>query len=78
MVERRKLSVLSLYLTRPSVLNMLQSIAPWVDQLVILDSGSSDGTTEICRRYTDEVHDGLARIWGPKKSRWLYVITIGC
>ena len=34
----------------------LRSISEWVDQLVILDSGSTDGTTEICKRYTDEVH----------------------
>jgi glycosyltransferase involved in cell wall biosynthesis len=27
----------------------------WADEIVVVDSGSSDRTTEICRRYTDRV-----------------------
>ena len=33
----------------------LKSVASWVDQLVILDSGSTDGTFELCQRYSNEV-----------------------
>src|SRR5262249_27744285 len=28
----------------------------WVDEIVVVDSGSSDRTVEISRRYTDRVH----------------------
>jgi glycosyltransferase involved in cell wall biosynthesis len=33
----------------------LQSIAGWADEIVVFDSGSSDGTVDIVRRYTDRV-----------------------
>lgn len=33
----------------------LQSVAGWADEIVVFDSGSSDGTTEIVRRYTDRL-----------------------
>ncbi len=32
----------------------LQSLA-WADEIVVVDSGSHDGTLEICRRFTDKV-----------------------
>lgn len=37
----------------------LQSLA-WADEIVVVDSGSRDGTLEICRRYTDRI---LHRDW---------------
>ncbi len=37
----------------------LQSL-DWVDEIVVVDSGSRDATLEICRRYTDKV---LHRAW---------------
>lgn len=33
----------------------LQSVAGWADEVIVLDSGSTDGTVEIARRYTDKV-----------------------
>ncbi len=32
----------------------LRSVA-WADEIIVLDSGSTDGTVEICRRFTDRV-----------------------
>lgn len=33
----------------------LRSVAGWANEIVVLDSGSRDGTVEIARRYTDKV-----------------------
>ena len=33
----------------------LESVA-WAEEIVVLDSGSTDGTVEICREYTSHVH----------------------
>lgn len=33
----------------------LQSVAGWADEIIVLDSGSRDGTVDIARRYTDKV-----------------------
>ena len=33
----------------------LESVASWVDEIVVIDGFSSDKTVEICRRYTDKV-----------------------
>jgi len=34
---------------------LLGSVAGWADEIVVLDSGSIDGTVELARRYTDQV-----------------------
>ncbi|QEM67231.1 glycosyltransferase family 2 protein [Geobacter sp. FeAm09] len=45
----------------------LQSAA-WADEIVVVDSGSSDATREIARRYTDKVFDIPWRGFGPQKQ----------
>lgn len=49
----------------------LQGLAGWVDQLIILDSGSTDGTVELCRKYTDEVYQTDWPGYGPQRNRAL-------
>jgi len=50
----------------------LESVRGLADEIVVLDSGSSDATLEIARRYTDQVHSSAD--WpgfGPQKNRAL-------
>ncbi len=49
----------------------LESVAGWADELVVLDSGSSDHTVEICRRYTDRVEVTDWPGYGRQKQRAL-------
>jgi len=37
-----------------NIAEALQSLS-WVDEIVVIDSGSSDATVEICRRFTDNI-----------------------
>ena len=34
----------------------LQSVATWVDEIVVIDGFSTDRTVEVCRQYTDKVY----------------------
>ena len=49
----------------------LQSVAGWADEIIVLDSGSSDNTVEIARRYTDRVFETDWPGYGPQKQRAL-------
>ena len=49
----------------------LNSVVPVADEIVVLDSGSTDGTPEICRRYTDRVYLTDWPGYGPQKQRAL-------
>ncbi len=56
-MERRKLSCFVIAFNEADrIRDCLEPLAGWVDELIVLDSGSSDGTTEIAREYTDSVH----------------------
>lgn len=45
----------------------LESVA-WADEIVVVDSGSTDATCEIARRYTERVYDIPWRGFGPQKQ----------
>ncbi len=53
----------------------LESVC-WADEIVVLDSGSDDGTPEICREYTDRVYvDSDWQGFGVQKNRVLAYAT---
>lgn len=49
----------------------LQSVAGWADEIIVLDSGSHDGTVEIARRYTDRVFQTDWPGYGAQRQRAL-------
>lgn len=49
--------------------------ARWADEIVILDSGSTDKTVEICRLYTDKIWQTDWPGYGVQKQRALEKVT---
>lgn len=52
----------------------LESVA-WADEVIVLDSGSSDGTAEICRQMNAQLHAADWPGFGPQKNRALSFAT---
>ena len=52
----------------------LESVT-WADEIVVLDSGSTDATVRICREYTPHVHETDWPGFGPQKNRALACAT---
>ncbi len=55
-----KLSVTVITLNEAADIGAALSSAVWADELIVVDSGSTDGTVEIARQYTDRV---VVRTW---------------
>lgn len=61
----------------------LASVA-WADEIVVVDSGSTDATCDIARRYTQKVHSLPWRGFGPQKQAAVdlaahdWVLSVDC
>ncbi len=53
----------------------LESVRPIADEIIVLDSGSTDTTVDIARRYTDKVYVTDWPGYGPQKQRALEKAT---
>lgn len=53
----------------------LQALSGWADEIIVLDSGSTDGTQALARRYTDKVFETDWPGYGPQKQRALEKCT---
>jgi len=54
--RRAKLSIMIISFNEADrIEECLQRLAGWADEIVVVDSGSTDATVEIARRYTDQV-----------------------
>lgn len=49
-------AIILIYNEELNVGNCLKSIADWVDEIIIVDSFSTDKTLEIVKKYTDKIH----------------------
>lgn len=73
MTRKRSLSVILIVMDEADrVRPCLESVSGLADQIVVLDAGSTDGTADICREFSDDVH--ITGDWpgdGPQKQRAL-------
>jgi len=63
-----KVSVIVIVLNEESRIgNCLESVN-WADEIIVVDTGSSDGTVDICRQYTDKIYNSKWLGFGPLKN----------
>ena len=65
---RRPVSAVVISLNEERNIGVCLESLRWADEIVVVDSGSSDGTPEIARRYTDKVFEVPWRGFGPQKQ----------
>jgi glycosyltransferase involved in cell wall biosynthesis len=77
-VESARVSISVIVITKneEAAIGRCLESAKWADEIVVLDSGSTDRTVEISRGYTAKVH--VSEDWpgfGPQKNRALELAT---
>ncbi|GAB5382389.1 MAG: glycosyltransferase family 2 protein [Aliiglaciecola sp.] len=71
-MQRRKISCFLIVCNEADRIEAaLKPLAGWVDQLIVLDSGSTDGTVEIAQQYADKVYQTDWPGFGPQRNRAL-------
>lgn len=74
-MTRPTLSVILITKNEAELVGACLESVKWADEIIVVDSGSTDATVEICRRYTDKV---VVTDWpgfGPQKNRALAMAT---
>jgi len=70
--ERRTLSALIICCNEADrIEDCLRSLHGWVDEIIVFDSGSTDGTLDIVRRYTDKIWKTDWPGYWPQRNRAL-------
>lgn len=71
-MQRRKISCFLIVCNEVDRIEAsLKPLAGWVDQLIVLDSGSTDGTVEIAQKYADKVYQTDWPGYGAQRNRAL-------
>lgn len=71
-MQRRKISCFLIVCNEADRIEAaLKPLAGWVDQLIVLDSGSTDGTVDIASKYADKVFQTDWPGFGPQRNRAL-------
>jgi (heptosyl)LPS beta-1,4-glucosyltransferase len=65
---RRRISAVVIALDEGKKIAACLESLGWADEIVVVDSGSADGTPEIARRYTDKVFNVPWKGFGPQKQ----------
>lgn len=73
--SRPTISVILITFNEADRLERTLASVRWADEIVVLDCGSTDGTPDVARRYTDRVVVGDWHGFGPQKQRALELAT---
>jgi len=74
-MTRPTLSVILITKNEAELVGQCLASVEWADEIIVVDSGSTDATVEICRRYTDKVFVTDWPGFGPQKNRALAMAT---
>jgi glycosyltransferase involved in cell wall biosynthesis len=74
-MARPTLSVILITKNEAELVGQCLESVKWADEIIVLDSGSTDATVEICRCYTDRVTVTDWPGFGPQKNRALAMAT---
>jgi Glycosyl transferase family 2 len=66
-----RLSVIVIAMNEQASIRRCLESVKWADEIVVLDSGSTDDTANICREFTPHVHQTDWPGFGPQKNRAL-------
>ena len=69
------LSVVIITLNAGSQIKKCLESVKWADEIIVLDSGSTDGTLEICKTFTDCIHQTDWPGFGRQKNRAIDLAT---
>ena len=67
----KSISVIIITLNESLKIEACLDSVKWTDEIIVIDSGSTDNTVEICKKYTDKVYETDWPGFGPQKNRAL-------